>query len=380
MSPLGLTGRRLAFNFAYALEPQTTGGTESPALLYSRTRSGDEEVPVRSYSEWDPLEEAIVGVATGSAIPAESPRMISATMPDEWHGLFRGQGGSPFPAELVEGAQAELDNLADVLTGLGVTVRRPEAPDWSARGGYTSAMPRDCLLVAGTTVIEAPMAWRSRQREAAVYRPLLADYADRGATWVSAPRTDPELLAAADGRWATNEAGPAFDAADFVRVGRDIVGQLSHVTNRAGVRWLQSFLGADFTVTLLEFDDPHAMHIDATILPLRPGVLLVNPERAPERVLDLSPFARWDRILVEGPRADGPEPRYMTSGWVNMNVLSVDERRVIVEAGDVDLRRQLERHGFEAIPVPFRHVPAIGGSFHCATLDVRRRGTRESYV
>jgi glycine amidinotransferase len=224
------------------------------------------------------------------------------------------------------------------------------------------------------------MVWRSRQTETAAYRSILAGYAELGATWVSAPRADPRELESDTGPWAINDSAPAFDAADFIRVGRDIVGQLSHVTNRAGVRWLRNYLGADFTVTLLDVDDPHAMHIDATVLPLRPGLVLVNAERVSQRALDRSPFARWDTIVVEKPRPLGSVPRFMTSGWVNMNLLSVDEERVIVESDDVDLARQLESRRFQVVRVPFEHVHAIGGSFHCATLDVRRRGTRESYV
>jgi glycine amidinotransferase len=63
-----------------------------------------------------------------------------------------------------------------------------------------------------------------------------------------------------------------------------------------------------------------------------------------------------------------------------MNVLSVDPQRVVIDACDVELARRLEGRGLEVIPVPFEHVAAIGGSLHCATLDVRRRGTRESYL
>lgn len=336
--------------------------------------------PVRCFSEWDLLEEAIVGVASGTAIPRESERMIRSTIPAEWHDLFLTKGGEPFPADIVDAAQAELDHLANVLAGIGVVVRRPDRVDWSARGGHTSAMPRDCLLVVGTSVIEAPMVWRSRQNETAAYRGLLADYAERGARWVSAPRTDPRRLESNTGRWAINDAAPAFDAADFIRVGRDIIGQLSHVTNRSGVAWLRNVLGPDYRVSLLDVDDPHAMHIDATVMPLRPGVILVNPTRAPDHVLDRSPLARWERIVVPHPRPPGRVPRYMTSGWINMNVLSVDYERVIVDPRDTDLARRLDRRGFDVTLVPFEHVNAIGGSFHCATLDVRRQGGRESYV
>lgn len=45
-----------------------------------------------------------------------------------------------------------------------------------------------------------------------------------------------------------------------------------------GVDYLQSFIPGGYSIEILEVDEPHAMHIDATILPLRPGRLVYNPE------------------------------------------------------------------------------------------------------
>ena len=69
----------------------------------------------------------------------------------------------------------------------------------------------------------------------------------------------------------------------------------------------------------------------------------------------------------------------MCSNWVSMNVLMLDEKRVIVEPGETEMVRAFKRWGFETIPCPFRHFNYFGGSFHCATLDVRRRGELQSY-
>jgi glycine amidinotransferase len=62
-----------------------------------------------------------------------------------------------------------------------------------------------------------------------------------------------------------------------------------------------------------------------------------------------------------------------------MNLLSLDERRVVVESQERELMDALRAWGFEPIPCPFRGFNALGGSFHCATVDVRRRGTLQSY-
>ncbi|WP_133717174.1 amidinotransferase domain-containing protein [Methylocaldum gracile] len=123
------------------------------------------------------------------------------------------------------------------------------------------------------------------------------------------------------------------------------------------------------------------MHIDTTILPLAEGRLLVNPEyvdvgRLPEMLKS------WD-ILV-APEPDPVAGRLqqfvsMSSRWLSVNVLSIDEKRMIVEKDQPSMIRLLERHGFEPIPCSFASYAPFGGSFHCATLDIRRRGERQCY-
>jgi glycine amidinotransferase len=62
-----------------------------------------------------------------------------------------------------------------------------------------------------------------------------------------------------------------------------------------------------------------------------------------------------------------------------VNVLSLDERRVVVEKNQVSLQKALRDWGFEPIPCSFLSYAVFGGAFHCATLDVRRRGELQSY-
>lgn len=150
---------------------------------------------VNSHNEWDPLEEVIVGMAEGAIVPPWDT-VTRATMPPHAEWFFRKYGGASFPQEMIEKASEELDGLAAVLKDLGVTVRRPEAVDfsqeyatpwWRSRGLY-AAMPRDVLLVVGDILIEAPMAWRTRYFEVYAYRSLALDYFERGACWLPAPR------------------------------------------------------------------------------------------------------------------------------------------------------------------------------------------------
>ena len=62
-----------------------------------------------------------------------------------------------------------------------------------------------------------------------------------------------------------------------------------------------------------------------------------------------------------------------------MNVLSLDEERVLVDDREPELMSLREGRGFTPIPCRWRHGRLIGGGVHCRTLDVRRRGTLEDY-
>lgn len=350
--------------------------------------------PVCSYTEWDPLEEVIVGIVDEACFPPWHVA-LPPVLPANMHETFRTQAGRPFPPERIDAARRELDEFAHILEAEGVTVRRPEpipqrttysTLDWSSTGMY-AAMPRDALLVVGDDIIECPMAWRSRYYESLAYRPLLKEYFQGGAKWSAGPK--PELTDAQfDQQWTDDgdhagpprlvvtEFEPTFDAADFTRLGRDIIAQKSNVTNSFGIDWLQRHLGDEYRVHVFEFQDTHPMHIDATLVPMAPGKLLINPERVP-KVPDL--FKGWDVMSAPAPVMPDAHPLYMTSKWINMNILMLDEDRVVVERQDEPMIQAMKNFGFTPILCNFRNFNSFGGSFHCATLDVRRRGSLRSY-
>lgn len=350
--------------------------------------------PVNSFNEWDLLEEVIVGIVDGATVPP-SHIALKATLPGNQLGFFRENAGKPFPAERIAAAKKDLEELVHILEAEGVKVRRPQpvdqrkpfgAPGWTSTGLY-AAMPRDLLLVVGNDIIECPMAWRSRYFETSSYRPLLKEYFRGGARWSAGPK--PELKDELyDYDWTETEEGepfrsviteyePTFDAADFMRCGRDIFAQRSMVTNEFGIEWLRRHLGPEYRIHVFDFADSHPMHIDATLVPLAPGKLLINPERVP-KVPEL--FKGWDVFHAPKPIIPDEHPLYMTSKWINMNILMLDEQRVVVERSDEPMIASFKKWGFKPILCNFRNFNSFGGSFHCATLDVRRRGTLQSYL
>ena len=69
---------------------------------------------------------------------------------------------------------------------------------------------------------------------------------------------------------------PAFDAANVLRLGQDLVYLVSATGNELGGQWLQTILGETFRVHFLE-DVYYGSHIDSTFVALRPGLVLVQP-------------------------------------------------------------------------------------------------------
>ena len=340
---------------------------------------------VSVHNEWDPLEEVIVGSAVGAGTPSKDLSLHAI----EYRDLRREDIPSgPFPPGIIAQTEETLDQLAEALASFGVVVHRPEptdtagvisTPDWSTTGFYNYC-PRDILLAVGDTVIEAPMPLRSRSREASAYTRLRIACAESGSKWIAAP--PPKLL---DEMYNLDEPSelalrnlePVFDAANLLRIGRDVVYLVSAGANELGAAWLQTVLGDGYRVSPC-----HGLytstHIDTTIVPLRPGLVLLNPERVTnENMPDV--FRSWEHLwcpdIVDIEFAGQP----ISSTWIGMNLLMVNPDLAIVERDQPALISALESKGIDVFPMHLPHARTMGGGFHCVTLDLRRNGALESY-
>jgi glycine amidinotransferase len=355
--------------------------------------------PVSSFNEWDPLEEVVIGTAVGAVRSPYEPAMSPFVGPDEEEREFAGSG---YEEEETARAQEQLDGLARLLGERGITVRRPDpidqkfevaTPDFVCSMGHAQTCPRDVLLVIGDEIIEASMAQRSRYFEHRAYRPLLKEYFSAGGRWTAAPKATMADELYVQGYETVSqpydfelhpsltEFEPCFDAASFARMGRDIFWQPDIVSNSFGAEWLRRHLGGEFRLHTVEFMDRHPHHIDATFVPLRPGLALTNPARPPKgdclRLFEENDWELVDAVPSSRPKrsASVEEP----SSWISMNILSLDERTVVVEEAEQPFAELLYSHGLEVLFCPFDAVYKFGGSFHCCSLDVRRRGSLESY-
>jgi glycine amidinotransferase len=396
------------------------GATASLARRSARVNSAD---------EWSPLREVIVGSSLNFERPDLDlsfklffhdnaylafyyPQYGAASNTD---GAYPGDGAlvhTPsykVKQRYLEELAEDIDGFVDTLVWLGVTVHRPTAlsgvpsvqtPYWEST--VTPALNvRDQAIVLGDEIIETPPQIRARYFENDLLKPIFYEYFRGGSRWTVMPRpvmTDMSFdlsYVEASGR-AMIATEPVYrqspssfdvgieimiDAAQCIRLGRDVLVNVATVNHELGLRWLEQHLGGRFRLhRLYRMTDNH---IDSMVLPLRPGTLLV---RAPH-VRDMLPAAlqKWDVIYPPEP-SDTMFPRYdaddliVASKYIDLNVLSVSPDVVIVNSLCPELIRVLERHRFTVVPVRHRHRRLFGGGFHCFTLDTVRDAGIEDYL
>ena len=345
---------------------------------------------VWSCNEWDPLEEVVVGNPLNARFPTPDRSTQVAEFPDR--SLTEIPRG-PFPQQIIEETEEDLNGFAEILKSCGVTVKRPDT--WSHEAkfstihwesqGYYNYCPRDVLLVIGDQIIETPNVIRSRAQETFSYRTLLIDYMKAGAKWFSAPK--PMLLDSLFEGVDLNKPTPrndepAFDAANVLRFGRDLIYLVSATGNEMGGHWLQSILGDSYRVHFLK-DVYYGSHIDSTLVALRPGLVLANPARLNDDSLPKI-LKQW-KVIYSPPmeNTDRYDPEYLSmcigSDWIDMNAFSISPNLVVADRNQPTLIKVLEREGLDVIPLKLRHSKLLGGGPHCVTLDVRRKGTLERY-
>ena len=362
---------------------------------------------VNSWNEWDPLKHVILGRADGTMIQAPE-----IAIQREWleHGFPLGAYG-PYPKEMTEKANEQLDNFAKILESRGVRVDRPtpldfsqtvQTPDWKQESMFGCMPPRDLLLTVGNEILEATMSYRSRWYEYLCYRPLLEQYFKEDPNFRFAAAPKPRLTErtykkdfwkewkslseeekwerAEKCDWIPTEVEPLFDAADVVRCGKDMFVQKSMVTNDAGIDWLRRHY-PDHRIHKVWYRELTPWHMDTTIVPLRPGLVLFNPVRTPLEKAQRELFEKNDWEILEAPATvlDKKRPMTFCSLWLNINLLVLDPKTVCVEASETPVIELLDKHGLEVVPVPFYEVSPFGGGLHCGTADVYREGTCEDY-
>ena len=309
-------------------------------------------------------------------------------------------------AELKE----DIDELVSALSSNGVSVLRPTqidiknnsitTPYWSS-SIWPALNVRDRFLILGSNIIETPPCIRARYFETDLLKPILYPLFMSGAMWYVMPKPimtdlsfDKTYIDGSINKTASREfishrktnyydigLEIIMDAANCLRVGKDVLVNVSDKNQYLAFKWLEKCLGSQFNFHML--DSVTDNHIDSYIIIIRPGLVMVRNKK----VLDKMParMKSWKYIIA--PEAqDSVFPQYesdslvITSKYIDTNILSLDENKVIANSLNLELIRLLEKNGVEVVPVRHRHRRLFGGGFHCFTLDLYRDSECISYL
>lgn len=388
---------------------------------------------INSHNEWDRLREVIVGSAerTNAVLTWTKQGPIPESTLEKANKLAQ----EAYPKWFLDEISEDLEGLSDAIKQFGAKVHRPKVhditkmystPDWCSTGNniYNT---RDLHLVIGNTVVESPSYLKSRYYEASALYPIWYEYFKEGFKWIVAPK--PKLVEKAlipyyrddqarklsdedlryqkltDGRieklHKLTENEIIFEAANILRMGKDLFYLVSSAGNYLGAKWLQSVLGEEYRVHANE-EIYRSSHIDSTLMCIKPGLIVINSIRVNEKNCPKL-FDKWDKIWfsdvapvtehemkfqkeVRDPIAQqlkelGFETNLelTASPWVGMNFLSLDTETVLVDGRQTNLIKVLEQYKIKVIPVRMRHIYTQGGGLHCATLDTVRDSKLECY-
>lgn len=377
---------------------------------------------VNAWTEWGRLKTVVVGKADNACtMPSEPAELFTVKDPSMAKQVNWPNG--PKTKSKINAANAQLDNLANILSSRGITVLRPDPIDFSkpirtayyeVQNQFCCVCPRDVMATVGNNIIEASMSRRFRILEHLSYKTIMYKLweNDQNMKWKTGPKpsyqdsmyypewynifkdfesksTEEKEKLLKEFKYSINESEILFDAADMMRMGRDIFVLRGMTTNLKGIEWLRREFKDLVRVHVLHSPkEPAPYHIDCNFVPLRPprgnkkGLIMINPEK-PILPSEYDYFYKNNWEIKEAPY---PEPHNypmpplsVSSEWLSMNVFSIDEETVVVEEKELGMHSFLEENGFKALKVPFRDVFEFGGSLHCSTWDIEREEDLEDY-
>ncbi|MFH1542620.1 MAG: arginine deiminase family protein [bacterium] len=316
--------------------------------------------PVSVTYEWGALQEVIVGSGKDLVIPYYREGMVVPEGPNAnaLVAAMKKYGGQRFDKidpETAGKVIEQADNLAKTLESLGIVVHRVRSLK-PAEGEYlgddgAALFSRDPILVIGNNLIETSLRALFRRKEKYAIRPIVEKYiTDPEVRYVSMPMASPQM----------DDRGPYLEGGDVLLNGYEIyVGNSDVATNRAGIVWLQNYLGSKYKVQEIKLT-PSFLHLDCAMALLRPGLGIICREaiigELPESLKD------WKFIEVNAEEADN----------LATNVLVVDEKTVIADPQHQRVIEAIRANGIKVIEVPYDEVSKFGGAFRCSHHPLRR--------
>ena len=297
-------------------------------------------------------------------------------------------------SDLIQLRNQQLDNLAKLLESLNVKVYRPkvidkvikiQTPVFKSEVSSASNV-RDISWIYCNKIIETPTYVRNRYFENMALYSIFNECFDNGngGQWIKAPNTQLSEQSIDLDDWKkkrdfsniNKRYEMAIDGAQFLRIGKDVIVNVTTYNHYLGFKWIKSF----FPETNFHMISIADNHLDGAINCLKPGVFICDPKY--KNIKDLLPakFQKWNFIFpsdftqnIDIKNMTDIDIRLASSRGMDINILSIDEKTVIVYDRAIGVIKELEKNGFDVIPFKLDNGEIFAGGIHCSTLDIERK-------
>ena len=312
--------------------------------------------------EWGALREVVVGIGDGLVIPGYSDK-VDFIYDKNFADVMKKTGGKPaieVEPDRTRKVIAQINNLVSVLENMGIKVYRPRVLNpvehdylTYVQEGQMQLYTRDPMLVIGNNVIETSLKVPMRAKEKFPLREIIRErIKGTDARYVAMPSPNPNY----------EEDGIYLEGGDVLLNGREIyVGNSGKGSSKAGIEWLQNFLGPNYHVHEVKII-PEFEHLDCIMALLRPGLGVLCRAALKGKLPDS--LRDWDFIDVTIEEAKR----------LGANALIVNDQTVIMDMQHKRIIDEVRKRNHKVIEVPYGDVATWGGAFRCSHHPLLRVG------
>jgi hypothetical protein len=341
------------------------------------------------WTDWDPLEEAIVGDCYA---PGALNWFVESALQDEFNNIL-------------EETKQDLNELAVLLQQLGVQVHRPQVhackhsvdlATFSVQCPTSPIVPRDQYLVYGDTVYQTYTSMTDRYFDSLGYYNIFRRMFDQGHNWISQPPPNLRNLPA-DKNWG-NQGSLIYNhlyhnqllwhTATMFKCGDRLITNTTGPGSQAGLEWMRRNLPADTIVENHNSTMKNWGHIDHGFFMIDDDtVICVDHGFVPECLRDKHiheiyqylPREPVDLVTPLDCLLD-PSKGYSQVVAFNSNVLVVDSNNIVFDNHMPELFEFMNTINVRCHMSPMRHRKFWAAGIHCVTLDIKRRGNKRKIV
>jgi hypothetical protein len=353
------------------------------------------------WTEWDPLQEVIVG-------DCYSSNDIDHLLPKD---------SRSFLNKIFDETKEDLDNLANYLNKVfNVKVHRPNVniinnelifPNFTVNP-MAPVIPRDQYLVYGKTIVQTYTSMPSRYIDSYNYYNIFKELFDEDYNWISMPPPLLNDLKESDNWWTVGKEIYIqrshlllWHTATMFKYGDKLLTNHQGPGTQSGLKWIKNVLGSEHIIYSDAEKNKGWGHIDGGMFSVSDDLIITVQENMVPSFLKnkkiLSIDGLFEKIDFKNFAKDynctaGKYSKEWLEKWLNewrgyaqdicfdTNVLVVDPHNIVFSNTQPKIFKMLEKEKINCHVCPLRHGLFWESGIHCVTLDIKRKGEKRSII